>query len=464
MRYLLMLPISLMLISALKQAVRALCELYERLGGAAGIKDIQSLLQIRAQQYPYGVPSQTAPYSPQGNSDTSSAVKLQQHSILDKISQTAANQAPWDPSSYGEATPPDNSTSRFPPTLHSRNTSGSMGGATLVPRTQSEEPPTSKGSEDAKMYSALLQDPKPRKSSFFSKFMMRTPSNESNGRPSIRRSKSDNPSDALGSTSRSSGSPSWSRSGSPYDESRPVTQVTVPSKGNLDEITENVCELEGRLQDDSFPNSTLPIRTISRARTDSEVMEPHYSTRLFHSQQPPPAPLILPSASNNYGGFCEGAWRMQIGDRQGGMKRRQDVGPGASTYYFWKCMSKQCAFSGSMYGTKKAPSFDTRVRKSKSGIRFRWSFLAKSHVAQAKVVNGQYNYGCIFCCTGPEATPVFGGIDTLLEHLLTHKGQGIPAQVLQRAGCVVDRLAGDDEEFDLNVPPFAGDDGQVITF
>ena len=463
MRYRLMLPISLMLISALKKAIKALCELYERLGAAAGIKDIQSLLQIRAQQYPYGGLSQTASYSPQRSSDTSSAVKLQQHSMLDKISQTAANQAPWDPSSYGEPALPGNSTSRFSPTLHSRNTSGSMGGATLGPRTQSEEPPTSKGSEVAKMYSAPLQDPKRRKSSFLSKFMMRTPSNESNGRPSIRRSKSDNPSDSPRPTSRSSGSPSWYRSGSPYDGSRPVTQVTDHSEGNLDEITENVWELEDRLQDNSSPTSTRPIRTISRARTGIEAMEPHYSTR-FYQQQPPPAPLILPSASNNYGGFCEGAWRMQIGDPQVGMKRRQDVGPGASTYYFWKCMSKQCAFSGSMFGTKKAPSFDTRVRKSKSGIRFRWSFLAKSHVAQAKVVNGQYNYGCIFCCTGPEPTPVFGGIDTLLEHLLTHKGQGISAQVLQRAGCVVDRLAGDDEEFDLNVPPFAGDDGQVITF
>lgn len=155
---------------------------------------------------------------------------------------------------------------------------------------------------------------------------------------------------------------------------------------------------------------------------------------------------------------------MQIGDPKGGMKRRQDVGPGASTYYFWKCVSKQCAFEGALFGTKKCPAFNPKVHVSKSGVRFRWSFLAKSHITQSKVVKNQYNYGCVFCCTGNDPTPVFGGIDTLLEHLRSHNWQAIPAQVLHRAGCVVDRLCTDEEEFDINVPPFSGDDGQTSSF
>lgn len=387
---------------------------------------------------------------------------MQGQSLLDRISQTTTSQAPWGPNSYGEPPLPGNSTCGTFPVLTSQGTLNSISGTTFVTNIEQDELQISKGPVEARDSSTALQDTKRRKTtSFLSKFM-RTASNGSSGRPPVRPSRSDGPFGTRPVADKSSGSSSWSQLDVPPKQPISGSQVTEESETDFDELTENVWGDGESAHDDSSMLSAVPASSTSGSRTsDVEGMEPHYTNRFYPQQA---SKVILPSADNNYGGFCEGAWRMQIGDPKGGMKRRQDVGPGASTYYFWKCVSRQCAFNGEMFGTKKCPAFDPKVRVSKSGIRFRWSFLAKSHITQSKVVKGQYNYGCIFCCTGDEPTRVFGGIDTLLEHLLSHRGQSIPAQVLHRAGCVVDRLCTDDEDFDINVPPFAGDDGQVISF
>lgn len=338
----------------------------------------------------------------------------------------------------------------------------SISGTTFVTNLDQDELKISVEPPAARDTPTDLQYTKRRKTtSFLSKFM-RTTSNGISGRPPVRPSRSDGPFGTRPVANKSSGRPSWSGSDEPHKQPAAGNQVAEESETDFDELTENVWGEGESAHDDSSMLSAVPARSTSGSRkSDLEEMEPHYTNRFYPQQTPK---VILPSADNNYGGFCEGAWRLQIGDPKGGMKRRQDVGPGASTYYFWKCVSKQCAYQGQLLGTKKCPAFDPKVHVSKSGIRFRWSFLAKSHITQSKVINSQYNYGCIFCCTGNEPTPVFGRIDTLLEHLLSHQGQSIPPQVLHRAGCVVDRLCTDDEDFDINVPPFPGDDGQVISF
>lgn len=387
---------------------------------------------------------------------------MQEQSLLDRISQTATTQAPWGPNSYGEPPLHGKLTSEIFPALNSQGTVNSISGTTFVTNLDQDELQISVEPAAARDIPTDLQYTKRRKTtSFLSKFM-RTTSNSISGRPPVRPSRSHGPFGTRTVANKSPSRPSWSRSDEPHKQPAPGNQVAEESETDFDELTENVWGEGESAHDDSSMLSAVPAPSTSGSRkSDLEEMEPHYTNRLYPQQTPK---VVLPSAENNYGGFCEGAWRLQIGDPKGGMKRRQDVGPGASTYYFWKCVSKQCAFDGQMFGTKKCPAFDPKVRVAKSGIRFRWSFLAKSHITQSKVINSQYNYGCIFCCTGNEATPVFGRIDTLLEHLLSHKGQSIPPQVLDRAGCVVDRLCTDDEDFDINVPPFAGDDGQVISF
>ncbi|KAA6412774.1 MAG: hypothetical protein FRX48_03766 [Lasallia pustulata] len=442
------------------QAVKTLCELYERLYSSAGDGNISSPVQIQAQKYHLSAPSQTASHIPKWNMDTLSST-MQEQSLLNGISQTASSHIPWGPDSYGEPPLPGNSTSGTFPALASQHEINSVSGAALVTNTQYDQLLMSKGLGDASTTPTPLQDSKRRKNSFFSKFM-RTSSNGSNGKPPICPSRSDNSFATGAATKKNSGSDSCSYPNSLHHQSRSGLHVADEGETDFDELTENVWGGGDSVHDDSSTSSPFSTRTTSQPRTsDVEEVESH-QTNHYYSQQAPR--IILPSADNNYGGFCEGAWRMQIGDPKGGMKRRQDVGPGASTYYFWKCVSKQCAFEGALFGTKKCPAFNPKVHVSKSGVRFRWSFLAKSHITQSKVVKNQYNYGCVFCCTGNDPTPVFGGIDTLLEHLRSHNWQAIPAQVLHRAGCVVDRLCTDEEEFDINVPPFSGDDGQTSSF
>ena len=161
---------------------------------------------------------------------------------------------------------------------------------------------------------------------------------------------------------------------------------------------------------------------------------------------------ILPSSENNYGGFCESAWKFQAGECDG-IKVCKVMGSSKSTIHVWKCVNINCAFQTKMFGDLKHPTFDQRVYESSLRIRFRWSFLVKSHVAQSKVADGSYSYKCILCISSHDTMPVFGGIDTLLMHLEIHRDEHVPALLLHSAGYIMDRFAPDEEDFDLNILP-----------
>lgn len=294
----------------------------------------------------------------------------QEQSLLGRISQTATTRtAPWGPDSYGEPPLPGHSDSRPAAAVTSQGNLMSNSSATLVAPTQYDELQVLKEYENGSTAATLLQGIR-RKTSDFSKYMRISP-NRSNGRPPPRPSRSDS---TRAAACKSPGSASWSQSGGVHDQSRPETRGVDETESEFDELTENVWRDGDSVHDGASGTSSVPAQTSSHPRTsDVEEVEPRHANIFFWQQAPK---LILPSADDSYGGFCQGAWRMQIGDAKGGMKRRQDAGPGASMYYFWKCVSQQCAFNGEFFGTKKCPAFDPRVRVSKSGIRFRWSFLA----------------------------------------------------------------------------------------
>ncbi|EQL30528.1 hypothetical protein BDFG_06928 [Blastomyces dermatitidis ATCC 26199] len=194
--------------------------------------------------------------------------------------------------------------------------------------------------------------------------------------------------------------------------------------------------------------------------------------------------LYLPSEENKYAGFCKGAWKMQTGTRKA-MRVAQRPAGMFSQVLFWRC--KECNFEGPMNLSSENPpstsmhtpsfsrttpldqpsrSFDQRVQVHQgTGIRYRWAFLAKSHAYCKKVPpttdGSTCSYGCIYCCSeqrGP--APIFGNVDTFMEHLRTHDGANIrghktrPEQeLLNRTKCLMGRLAHDQEEFDINIPP-----------
>ncbi|OAL34792.1 hypothetical protein AYO20_05987 [Fonsecaea nubica] len=204
--------------------------------------------------------------------------------------------------------------------------------------------------------------------------------------------------------------------------------------------------------------------------------------------------LNLPSESN-LAGFCKGAVRQQLGARKKGFSLEHRKGPKGQEH-FWRCT--KCNFEGPALVSRALPSggrgavkaektYDTKVRYSEGGIKYRWNLLAKCHVSKKLTIGDAMNSGdmfaCYFCCvegvakgwiedgvstqlarlgvfgekkaTTVNVTPTFTGLQAFLAHLETHRLPDrtpglIPANEMY---CIVGRVAHDQEEFDLNLPP-----------
>jgi hypothetical protein len=189
---------------------------------------------------------------------------------------------------------------------------------------------------------------------------------------------------------------------------------------------------------------------------------------------------VLPT-ENDLHGFCKGAVKLQINPTV--LKKAFSVANRPAgltgTIPFFQC--SKCSFEGPAVmsvnmGSKKTKAektFDPRVRVGGNGIRYRWAFLAKSHV-QCKSMpegptarDGSFGaYGCIFCCaegagrgwgtTGSGGnTPTFGNIGSFMEHLEMHLSpEATPSAEMQaKAKCIVGRVAEAGEDFDINLPP-----------
>ncbi|KAI4178221.1 MAG: hypothetical protein LQ348_005659 [Seirophora lacunosa] len=152
-----------------------------------------------------------------------------------------------------------------------------------------------------------------------------------------------------------------------------------------------------------------------------------------------------------HGGFCKGAYKLQVHEKDA-MKLQQHSGAQTVEDYFWACSSSKCAFEGParVAGTKWV--FDDTIRES-HGVRYRWLFLAKSHIALSKAQKGRYDYGCLFCIYDKYESPVFHGIEELMEHVGLHRGTPIAVATLQKTKCINGRLAGYHERFDVNFKP-----------
>lgn len=163
-----------------------------------------------------------------------------------------------------------------------------------------------------------------------------------------------------------------------------------------------------------------------------------------------------PTHDNDFLGFCKGAARLQNGDKKA-LEKRKQLNEGWSHHshaQYLACCSNKCAFAGHI---------DINVIMTKvwadeaKGLKFRWPFLAKSHVAQTKARNQQFSYQCTFCVYSGEKSPVFHGTDFYLEHVQKHRGY-IGEVVLYKARCVNDRVCDDSEDFDINLFPLSADE------
>lgn len=154
-----------------------------------------------------------------------------------------------------------------------------------------------------------------------------------------------------------------------------------------------------------------------------------------------------------YGGFCKGAYKLQVGlDKESVKIRSQSVSMTGESNY-WACASSKCAFEGPACKNGKDWVFDDTVRVSNDAVQYRWTFLAKCHVALSNVRNG-YDYQCVFCGVQPSSNNVYRGEKAFIEHVSQqHRGQQPDPSFSDRICCIHDRMALEEEGFDVNLPP-----------
>lgn len=168
-----------------------------------------------------------------------------------------------------------------------------------------------------------------------------------------------------------------------------------------------------------------------------------------------------PCKDNNYWGFCKGAWAVREDPKKGISLRTQPSGM-YNTRQIWECTS--CTFKGDTFSaphpTKKNKTeivVDQRIHISMAGIRYRWIFLAKSHVKKKSTdsLSDESNYGCVICSVEGNVSSVFGGVETLMNHIALCHVADMSDKTRKKVNCILGRVAGPTEPFDINVPIFS---------
>ncbi|KAF2644765.1 hypothetical protein P280DRAFT_179519 [Massarina eburnea CBS 473.64] len=177
-----------------------------------------------------------------------------------------------------------------------------------------------------------------------------------------------------------------------------------------------------------------------------------------------------PCKDNNYWGFCKGAWATREELKKGFNLEARPTGM-YTTSQVWQC--KSCNFTGTSVliphptkKNKKETIVDPTICSSSVGIRYRWAFLAKSHVKQTtpstKPIGYQRkpgessdcSFGCTICSVERSVSGIFGNVETLMNHIfMEHVRPGrLSSSTLKSVHCIIDRTARSDEDWDLNIP------------
>ena len=236
-------------------------------------------------------------------------------------------------------------------------------------------------------------------------------------------------------SSRSSNARDNQASQTPPNENSPKRTFS-PKLASSPELVREACESE------SNPWEHMPsasnVKSADTASTRTSV------TSLSTS--------VLPSPANDYGGFCKGAYYLQAGLHKDGVRLRNMSTAKTGESWYWGCRNTKCVFESPACKIRKEFFFDNSVRHFQ-GVRYRWAFLAKSHVALKRSKDQIYDYRCIFCVLQGKEAPVITRIRPFLEHVTQHRWQPIDESILLKTLCINDRLAADDEYFDINLPP-----------
>ncbi|KAI9736337.1 MAG: hypothetical protein M1834_001223 [Cirrosporium novae-zelandiae] len=261
--------------------------------------------------------------------------------------------------------------------------------------------------------------------------------------------------------------------------SRADSQASA-SSGTMPDIDLNIVQRHPEL-----PNRNPPPRSFSNpviARPSSSVIAARSSSASQTSTSPSlarsspilpqdafshvPHRLTLPSESNDFAGFCKGAWKLQIGASKKALKLEYRPQGMYNRIPYWRC--SKCSFEGPAMtppGPGKAKDKDiaieTRIRRAQ-GILYRWAFLAKCHVKTKNFDSTSPDagtFGCIFCCAEGRGTPVYGNVKEFMQHLQQHRLRLPSAELAGRTNCVAGRYADPTKEsFDICLLPLVVED------
>jgi hypothetical protein len=165
----------------------------------------------------------------------------------------------------------------------------------------------------------------------------------------------------------------------------------------------------------------------------------------------PTALLGRPSKENNYWGFCKGAWTIREEWRKG--LQISEVPTGMySAKLVWRC--KSCAFDGGVFGKKKPYEVDPHIFTAlESGVRYKFIFLAKSHVKRRPWKDENTSFGCVVCVNEGRPSSIYGNVETLCNHLVVEHGKTRMSEDMQAKNrCIVGRVPEVGEDFDFNIP------------
>lgn len=220
------------------------------------------------------------------------------------------------------------------------------------------------------------------------------------------------------------------------------------------------------------PQKTVPFKDPSRPWLGVRAVpwigiqtnpSPKLTPSISRSLTDPWLPLAKPSKENNFHNYCRGSWLARSESPKDGISIA--LVPTSGSFYtnipHWQC--KKCDFKSEGLPANPSP-IPNKILFASSGLRYRWLFLLKSHAKckDQRTTTENYSYGCIFCTAEGRATATYGGLKTLVEHILARHPRGeMTQEVLAKTRTVVGRVAeSEDDGWDVNFPEVASEIGE----
>jgi len=230
--------------------------------------------------------------------------------------------------------------------------------------------------------------------------------------------------------------------GKDQDERLSTASTLTFNRGNLFSYMRGKHEF----QDDrlSTASSLASTRGSYMNATSVDTLLSRHSTSLSNASTLAPMPITP------FSGYCKNAYKLRYGSIKSALSRTPVGLYGDAMRYI--CASTKCRFAGNAIKGNNGWQINDRIQQTPEGLRYRWLFLAKSHMQQQ--VERQPSFGCLICTGLGNDTGPFEGFELLLVHVAEHKGGFLGKTKLE--GLLVFSTQGvrraSEEDFDIDLP------------